>query len=581
MNIVQQRSRGKTYIYLRESFWDPVRRKYSSRNIKSYGCLDALLEQNPNFLEELEAEVKALTEEKDRLQEAKVAERASNVARSLSADIAAGQDNRTSMLGPYVLKRVWDRLSLTRKLRSFQGKTNVAFDFPAAIRFLTAARILMPDSKLGQWKRRNQLQSEDKLALHQLYRALDVLIEHKDELIAYLNRQIAKEYKRSVSVVLYDVTTYYFESQNAGDLLNFGFSKDNKVNQVQVVMGLLIDDQGIPIDYELFPGNKSEFSTMVPILEKVQKKYKIERVIVTADRGLNSGTNLLALKELNYDYVIAHRLKSSGQKYKSLVKDVENWTSFSWSSKGAQRSITKYRITDDIRTVKVVVSDGKTETRTIESKLLLNYSPTRAKKDARDRERLVQKAQRLADNPSLLHSELRRGGKSYLSIDDKQLNAVVNEKRIQDAAFWDGYYGITYSDETMTPAEVLKIHHSLWQIEESFRISKSLLNARPCFHWKDQRIRAHFLICYLALVIHRLLELELSTNNVELTAEEIIDALRDASVLEVPLSDKETVYCKANTEGNFEKICSALGLGVIPRIAKETELKRALKVSSL
>ena len=160
-------------------------------------------------------------------------------------------------------------------------------------------------------------------------------------------------------------------------LRNFGFSKDNKVNQVQVVMGLLIDQDGIPIDYELFPGNTNEFGTMLPLSKRLQSEYGIERVVVTADRGLNRGANLLALRKIGLEYVIAYRLIS------------------------------------------------------------------------------------------------------------------VDRDRILAAEAFDGYYGICYSDPKMTPDEVLSIHHSLWQIEESFRLSKSLLEARPCFHWTEARIRGH------------------------------------------------------------------------------------------
>lgn len=158
---------------------------------------------------------------------------------------------------------------------------------------MVAARSLIPDSKLGQWSRRNTfLYGGSTLKLSHLYRTIDKLEQHRRELIRYINRQIAKHYDRVVTVALYDVTTYWFESQDADTLRNFGFSKDNKINQVQVVMGLLIDQNGIPIDYEFFPGNTSEYGTMIPILRRLKEEYNLRRVIVTADRGLNSGPNL-------------------------------------------------------------------------------------------------------------------------------------------------------------------------------------------------------------------------------------------------------------------------------------------------
>lgn len=582
MNIVKQKIKGQTYIYIRESFWDPDRKKYTSRNIKSYGNLNKLLHENPNFLQDLEAELQHLINERQGLKQKKIAARAHDF--NIFSESHTGSDKQRpvlSTLGFYPIKRIWEKLSLSKKLRHIQRQTQSTFDFPAAIEFMASTRILAPDSKLAQWKRLNQLQSNSKLKLHHLYRALDLLIDRKDELVSYLNHQIAKQYQRSISVVLYDVTTYYFESQEADELRNFGFSKDNKVNQVQVVMGLLIDEDGIPVDYELFPGNQNEFGTMIPLLQKVREKYKIKRIIVTADRGLNSAANLLAIKEMGFDFVIAHRLRSSGEKLKKLIQDQTGWKNYGVKT-GKLRSVSKYRITDDIRKVRVIEADGKIRTETIKTKLLINYSPQRARKDQHDRERLVMKARKLAEHPSLLRSELRRGGKTYLSLNETQLHAIVDEKRIHEASFWDGYYGITYSDETMRPDEVLRIHHSLWQIEESFRISKSLLKARPCFHWKERRIRAHFLICYLALVLHRLLEAELTKHAVELTAEQIISTLRREMIGTTPVG-KEIFYTRfsADDRSNFDKICVSLGMGIVPNTGNIVELKQALRVRKL
>ncbi len=575
MNIVKQRKNGKTYIYIRESYWDPVRKKYSSRNVKSYGDLDLLLAQNPNFLEELQNEMDHLRDDRSNEKQRRVAQRAKDIKLSFSQDFASDTDNPSSMLGPYVYKRIWDQLALPRKLRDLQKAQNVSFDLAGAAFFMTTARSLAPDSKLAQWQKRNQIfASADGLKLQHTYRTLDILEQNKSDLVRYLNKQISKQYHRVVSVALYDVTTYYFESQHTDTLRNFGFSKDNKVNQVQVVMGLLIDDQAVPIDYELFAGNQNEFGTMIPILQKLKDEYKIRKVIVSADRGLNSASNLLAIKQLGMEYVIAYRLRGSGLKYRDLILDSEGWRS--WTSNGVHSDIKKYRITDEVRSIKT-----ESGTVTLKSKLLINYSESRARKDAMDRERLVGKAQKLADNPSILKSELKRGGKSFLHFDSAKLVAHIDEERIQESSFWDGYYGIVYSDPHMSVSEVMNVHHSLWQIEESFRISKSILVARPCFHWTEKRIRGHFFICYLALVLHRLLEVHLQRQGIQMSAERIVEALRLARVTEVALSANEVVYCKSNTEGDFDVISRAIGLGTIARICKATELKQALRVKKL
>lgn len=184
-------------------------------------------------------------------------------------------------------------------------------------------------------------------------------------------------------------------------------------------------------------------------------------------------------------------------------------------------------------------------------------------------------------NPALFKSDLKRGGKSYLKVNADTLNLQLDAERIKKAAAFDGYYGIVYSDESMTPDEVMSTYHSLWQIEESFRISKSLLKARPCFHWKERRIRGHFLVCFIALVIQRLLEKELEKAGLNLSAERITEALSEARLQELVLGEKEAYYAKSNTEGDFEAIAEALGLGVLPRLATGPQVKAALKLKSL
>ena len=344
-------------------------------------------------------------------------------------------------------------------------------------------------------------------------------------------------------------------------------------------MGLLIDQNGIPIDYELFPGNTGEFSTMLPLLRKLKDTYVIERVVVTADRGLNSGANLYALREMGLDYVIAYRLRSNAAKMLPLIRDSEGWTV---RNSSVRTDVSKFRVTDETRRIRVVdESTGRPKFIDITSKLLLNYSARRARKDAYDRSRLIAKAERYAEHPGLLKSDLRRGGKSYLKLKEGDLGASLDTERIEEAEAFDGYYGICYSDPNMTPDEVLRIHHSLWQIEESFRISKSLLEARPCFHWTESRIRGHFLICYIALVIHRLLETELAAADESITAERIIEALSEATLTEVQLPDGEKFYTKSNTEGDFETIARVVGLKPLPGLAREADVKRALRVKAL
>lgn len=578
MNLVIQKIKDKQYVSFKESFWDPQKKRYSSRTVKNFGRLDILEKDNPNVLEELKAQAakaKALAQEKKELILKQRVNELSNEKKSSSY-----ADNLSVCLGSAVYRQIWNKLELQKKFRQLADGKDIQYNFANAVFFLLTARSILPDSKLSQWLHRNQfLFGASELSLSSLYRALDLLIENKESVLGYLNKQIEKLYNRKVSVALYDVTTYYFESQDVDNLRNFGFSKDNKVNQVQVVMGLLIDEQGIPIDYELYPGNTSEFGTMIPLLKKIQSRYKIDKVIVTADRGLNSGNNLRQIKALNMNYVIAYRLRNAPASIKKLITDKEGWTYRQVDGQQDKCDVSKFRITQEKRWVQYE-ENGQKKSQEVISNLLINYSAKRARKDKNDRMRLIAKAQRFVDSPSLLKSELHRGGKSYLKIDNK-LDPSLDSKKIEEAEVFDGYYGIAYSDPDMSAQQVMDIHHSLWQIEQSFRICKSLLDARPCFHWKENRIRAHFFVCYLALTMHRLLERELKKNGVLLSSESIVEALQTAVMQKIDVRPGESIYCKSFTKGVFEKICTTIGLGKLPTIASAQQVKRALHLRTL
>ncbi|WP_303329481.1 IS1634 family transposase, partial [Turicimonas muris] len=155
-----------------------------------------------------------------------------------------------------------------------------------------------------------------------------VLQEDKKTIVRHLNKEIQKRTKRTVTAAFYDVTTYSFESRSVSEYKDFGLSKDHKVNEVQVVLGLVMDENGIPIDYELFAGNTSEFETMVPLIKKIKNTYHLKQLIVVADRGLNCAENLFALKEIGCDFVIAQKFKNSAAEIKAQILDPDNWEEF-------------------------------------------------------------------------------------------------------------------------------------------------------------------------------------------------------------------------------------------------------------
>ena len=454
---------------------------------------------------------------------------------------------------------MWQELGISRWIKDI--KTRSKIEIEEILKQLVFQRLLTPSSKKSAYDHREDyVDFRNDLILEDYYRVLDIIYDEKEKLEKHLNSTLKKKFNRELNVVLYDVTTYYFESVKKDEIKGFGFSKDNKVNQVQVVMGLLIDNNGIPVGYELYPGNTSEFSTLYPVIKNLKEKYKLKKVIVAADRGLNSGKNLLLLKELGLDYVMAYKLKGAKKEIKEKLFE-DGYT--------IEKEF-KYKLIEHVKEIRV---DGKVEK--IQDNLLLGYSEKRAKKDKADRQRLLDKADKLLNKPSMMKQELKKGGKKFIKVTKGNLDIELDVKQIEEAEKMDGFFAIEYSQKELTGREVREIYGSLWKIEDSFRVLKTNLEARPIFVWSEKRIRAHFLICYLALVIERYLEKLLKDNNVNLSTAKIQEAIRNTTLgsVETLMGD---YYIKDAESKEYLDIINSVKMNKIPLVGYVSDIKKCI-----
>jgi transposase len=384
--------------------------------------------------------------------------------------------------------------------------------------------------------------------LNHLYRSLDILSEHKEEIEDYLFNREKSLFNVNVDVVFYDVTTFRFESVKKDTLRDFGFSKENRVNEVQVVLGLLIDRTGRPIGYELFPGNTFEGKTLEASLDKLSERFGIRRVIIVADRGLNSKLNLKRIKEKGYDYIVSSRIKSMKKEIQEAILNEEGYITVGKgttekeiiASKGKallfnkDTDITdtpldtdsfKYKLIEYVNTAR----DENNKPVNLKEKLLVTYSRERAEKDREDRTRLIEKAEKLLKNIVTINGSLKRGGKKYLK-ETNRMKLELDTDAISKDEMFDGYYAIEVSRTDMDVEDILSAYHTLWKIEESFRIMKSTLEVRPVFHWTEKRIKGHFVVCFLSFLLERTLELMLKENNINASPERIKEALNSLNI---------------------------------------------------
>ncbi len=550
------------YVEIVETYRDPETKISRTSVIEKIGRLDKILEEDPGIIEKLKQKVEKLNQD---------AEEKRNIDRKKSVEqfLSEGKRRETSgypvrNYGYVVYQHIWDELKMDAILEKVQQENSKSnYDLAKITFLLTISRLLNPVSKLRTYQERdNYLGQNFELDLNQIYRALDLLSNGKDEIEKSMDRRIQKLYGRELDVAFYDVTTYAFQSVEADSLKRFGYSKDQKVNEVQIVMGLFIDNNGIPMGYELFPGNTSDFSTLETALKQLKEKYKIKKIIITADRGLNSKNNLKIIKDMGFGYIMAYKIQSASERVKKAVLSPDDYLFINDQF--------KYKTYPYRNCIK----DGK-EVQMLDENLIITWSDDRQKKDAADRKRLLEKAVKLAESPARYRAELKKGGKKYLTTANSGMDPEVNYVQAESDAQFDGYYAIETSETLLEPADVIQKYKGLWKIEESFRVMKSELEARPCFVWTESRIRGHFVICFIALVIQRILEYRLLRHGCNSSTPKIIAAIRSAEVM-VYSENSKSIFLKRENDLLYDEIIQALGLNPLFSYNEKNDIRQIL-----
>lgn len=521
-------------IQFREETHIPGTSKKKTHVVKTIGNYEKMLVEDPDVVAKLKLEAARLTREK----------KAAGAPVTLEVpvgDILKPDDVVPSFqFGHGLVKQIWQQMDLDTFFVTKSGKRN-AETVAQAIYYLAAHRCAEPASVHACVKELPTYAGVKPLSLDVLYDVLDILSEQKSAVIEHLSRFFERKTNRQGPEAFYDVTTYAFESTRWGELRMFGFSKDHKNNEVQVVMGLLMDNNGIPITYELFPGNTMDQNTLVQSVEKLKNLYRLEKIIVVADRGLNSGNNLEYLYSSGHDFVISYTLKRAPQVFKELV-----WSEAGWHDDSKEGDVVTFRSKVVAESLKVRLPISETERKAtgkrgrprtlheveIAVKIHLTWSAKRAEKDRSDRERMLERLRKKLDKPYQLKAVIRRGGNQFLQMELDMENWSLDEAKIEEAARYDGYYAVITNNLELDTQSVCKIYGGLWKIEESFRILKSDLRARPVFLWSDEHIKGHFAMCFISLCMLRyaqyLLEIE---KQVTVSAKTIMEAIREPLVL--------------------------------------------------
>ena len=386
------------------------------------------------------------------------------------------------------MKRIGYDLLLGRIFNTI-GFDKIKDDF---FRELVLARVAFPKSKLKTTEylyRYKQIDWDE----NKLYRYLDKLHNTQKELVQQISYQHTLQIlNNNISVVFYDVTTLYFEIDEEDDLRKTGFSKEGKHQNPQIVLGLLVSKNGYPLAYEIFQGNKFEGHTMLPVVEAFKKKYNLTQLIIIADSGLLSNSNIEELQAKGYEFILGARIKNE--------------------SKSIKDNILSLRLKNGESTV---IKKDKL-------KLILTYSDDRAKKDRYNREKGLRKLEKQIRRGRLTKQHINnRGYNKFLKLEGAITVSIDKEKLKQDSQ-WDGLKGYL-SNAQLSKDQIIENYQHLWQIEKAFRIAKTDLKIRPIYHRLGRRIEAHICISFAGYKIYKELERQLYEKKANISAMKAIE----------------------------------------------------------
>lgn len=476
-------------------------------------------------------------------------------------DIQTAEEKQRKIWGaPAVIRKIWDILRLDELFKNITKGYKIKFDFFSSVFLMVLDRLCKPVSKKKSYEEQDKYYGIKENHLQHLYRALDILADRKEDIEKNLFFSNMSLFNTKVDVIFYDVTTLYFESVRKDRLREFGFSKDQKINEVQIVLGLLIDQDTRPIGFDIFPGNTFEGRTIGVILEKLKKRFQINRLIFVGDQAMLSRENLQTITSLGYEYVVGSRIKNKTKEIKNKILDEEGYIQVKTKE---EEGIFKYKEITTDNDLPVLCDSTQT------GKIICAFSSRRKEKDKKDRERLIEKAKEILQKGGPVIS--KRGAMKYIkskTITTKQ----IDEEKIQDDQMWDGYYGVETNCKFTEAYEVLNIYHELWKIEEAFRTLKSHIEARPMFHWTEERIKGHLVLCFIAFLLERTLELELKRNNIDYSSIKIREALNNLQFSEIEI-EGQRFFLRSKVEGLANDILRILKIRIPPNITTQEGFK--------
>lgn len=441
----------------------------------------------------------------------------------LAKDIKADWSKHFGVI--QVLKAIWQKLDISGILRQESEVSKQEFDFQEAIQAMVINRLVKPSSKLEtwRWKERVWEPAWEDLNLQHFYRAMDYLIAHKDAIEESLFKRRDDLFGKTLDLVLFDTTTIkYWGEHSDSPLLKHGHSKEKRMDLKQIIIGVLMSKDGLPLTHEVWEGNQSDVRSLKMIVSRLRDRYQIKKVIIVCDRGMVSAKNLKELEEAGYEYIVGVKMRQLDEpKKRELLGEI-----------GFEE------IREDLW-----VKEKKLEGR----RYLICHNPREAAIEAQKREYFKQILEKKVSDYSFKDWVVKNGYRKYLKLEGKDFQVSMDYQRLEEEKIYDGKW-VLLTNTGHTSKECALYYKSLSQVEQGFRDLKSRIETGPIYHWTTPRIRGHVFICFLALLVKIAFEKALEKIDSKAIYSQILQALKDVRATKIRVKDRELILRTALPE---------------------------------
>ena len=490
--------------------------------------------------------------------------------------------------GYLFLQQLYHCLGLPKICSDISSKYKFTYDLDSVLSRLIYGRILYPSSKLSTFEESGRLLEPPDFQLQHVYRALDVICAEDGYIQSELYKNSKSISKRNDKILFYDCTNFFFEIEQEDGLKQYGPSKEHRPNPI-VEMGLFMDGDGIPLAFSIHPGNKNEQQTLIPLEEQIIKDFQHAKFVVCTDAGLSSTDNRKFNNKKDRAFITTQSIKKLKKHLKEWCLDPAGWKLDGYerdkNGKPATFNINQLEYPELARKFlkstfykeRWIKSDG------LEQKLIVTFSLKYKFYQQRIRERQIGRAEKMLESSlSSLKKHSRNDCKRFIKKTGVTADGEIAEKEvyeldqsvIKDEAKYDGFYAVCTNLEDRPPA-IAKINHNRWEIEECFRIMKTDFKSRPAYVYRDTRIKAHFMTCFLALIIFRYLEKKLEY---KYTCEEILDTIRDMNFLKATGEGYIPTYTRTELTDCLHE---AFGFRTDYQIVSEKQMKKIFRETKM